>query len=166
MALLLVVFSACNETTDTDDDSASDADDDEADDDAGDDDAGDDDAGDDDAGDDDAGDDDGGDDDGGDDDTAGSGDCTVLMGESALLSGHCEADPASCTGGFFPQDQSGTCTGGMTCCIDPDQCETTLMTVCVATSEECEGEPPNGNEFPQFGCPPPTPYCCVTGGGP
>ena len=120
-------------------------------------------ASDDDAVDDDAVDDDAADDDAGDDDTAE--DCTVAVGPPDVqieLSGSCHGDQGECVGGFNPENPQGSCGAGMTCCVDTDQCEVTMGFECAAASDDCEGEPPMGMpEFPQVGCPPETPYCCV-----
>ncbi len=113
--------------------------------------------------DDDTGDDD--DDTGDDDDTATGDPCTVSFGPPEMpidLTGVCEESPDHCLGGFDPQDSAGTCDGGMTCCVDTDQCEDALMGSCAAVEDDCDGEPPPGAPgFPQLGCPSATPYCCL-----
>ena len=167
IALPGVLVAACNESGT----GGADDDDDVGDDDASDDDVGDDDAsGDDDmwADDDDAADDDAADDDAADDDDDAAGDaCTVEVGPPGMeipLSGTCGANAENCEGGYFDEDPTGSCGGGMTCCIDTDQCETVMMSTCAATEDECEGEPPPGAPgFPELGCPPNTPFCCVSG---
>ena len=94
--------------------------------------------------------------------------CTVSVGppeDTIDLSGTCLSDPADCDGGYDMMNQAGTCDSSQTCCVDTDQCETAMGATCAASSDDCEGDPPMGDEFPQMGCPPSTPFCCV-GAGP
>ncbi len=123
---------------------------------------------DDDAGDDDmwADDDDAADDDTADDDDAAAGDaCTVVVGPEGMtieLTGTCGEDPAGCDGGYDMMNPTGSCEGGLTCCIHDDQCETAMMGTCAETEDECEGEPPpDAPGFPMMGCPSETPVCCI-----
>ncbi len=107
------------------------------------------------------------DDDSGDDDAADGDPCTTSFGPPEMpieVTGTCGQSPDLCEGGFDPQNGAGTCAAGLTCCVDTDQCETAIEGTCAATEDECEGEPPPGAPgFPQLGCPPAVPFCCVPG---
>ncbi len=90
--------------------------------------------------------------------------CTVTVGPpqgGTEVDGTCESGPEDCEGGFFETNPGGDCEDMLTCCILPDQCEDTLGFECAAASDDCDGQPPMGDEFPMFGCPEDTPYCCV-----
>jgi len=106
----------------------------------------------------------------GDDDAAAGDACTVQFGppeDPFDLTGTCEENAEACEGGSDPMNPSGSCSGGLTCCVDTDQCETVAMGSCAATQDECEGEPPEGAPgFPELGCPQATPICCLPAGPP
>jgi hypothetical protein len=90
--------------------------------------------------------------------------CTVSVGPPQNpwdLEGTCESGPEECEAGFFEMEPSGDCEDMLTCCILPDQCQEIMGFECAAASDDCEGQPPMGDEFPMFGCPSDTPYCCV-----
>jgi hypothetical protein len=89
--------------------------------------------------------------------------CTVTVGppqDQILLEGTCQPGPDGCTGGYDPNQQSGTCATTETCCIGPDQCAKQMPDgQCAATEQECPGTAPTQG-YPEIGCPSDTPVCC------
>jgi len=91
--------------------------------------------------------------------------CTTNLGPTEIT-GTCSTDSTGCEGGLSQMDPQGSCeTEAEVCCVDTDQCIGAMGFTCEVASDDCEGTPPMGDEFPMIGCPPETPYCCIQMGG-